>query len=335
MLVGTHTRAMFALVLTCTSALAAQDPAVFRSNTDVVLVPVSVTDRNGRFVRGLTSDQFEISEGGSRRMVAQFSADRVPVSLAILLDISGSMTQNQGARAADDARWADTRRALEALIGRLGGEDEILFAVFNEQVSASAWTREYQSMLGTFDMLRPGGNTALLHAVRQIASVFRTARHQRKVLLLISDGNETQTASSGLPPEGPYAWGSFGQAAAQGNDWRRLRRDVVIEGSRNAVRQSDAALYAIGIGTRAGLPVDTHLLNGLTKDSGGYTEPLRNPSEIVAAVGRICDDLQSQYLLTFEPAQADGKYHPIRVRTKDSRLRVRTREGYIAARRQP
>ena len=63
----TRTRAAIALALTCTSAVAAQGPAVFRVRTDVVFVPVSVTDRNGRFVHGLTSDHFEISEGGTRR----------------------------------------------------------------------------------------------------------------------------------------------------------------------------------------------------------------------------------------------------------------------------
>ena len=97
------------------------------------------------------------------------------------------------------------------------------------------------------------------------------------------------------------------------------------------MRKSDAVLYAIGIGTRTGVPADTNLLDGLTKESGGYTEPLRSPSEIAAAVARICDDLQSQYLMTFEPAHADGKYHSMRVRTKDRRLKVRTRAGYIAA----
>lgn len=103
MRVETRTRAAIALVLTCTSAVAAQEPAVFRAGTDVVLVPISVTDRNGRFVHGLTSEHFEIWEGGTRRAVKQFSAARVPVSLGILLDISGSMMQEPDARAADDA----------------------------------------------------------------------------------------------------------------------------------------------------------------------------------------------------------------------------------------
>ena len=332
MCVETRIRAAIALVLACMSAVAAQEPAVFRASTDVVLVPVSVTDQNGRFVHGLTSEHFEISEGGTRRAVKQFSAERVPVSLAILLDISGSMAQNPQEHLADDARWADTRRALALLLTRLGTADEVLFAVFNEQVAASPWTQEYGSVLGTFDLLRPGGGTALVGAVNQIASVFRTARHPRKVLLLISDGNDTVMPGAGpLPNKSQQEIGFYETTLPPTSEPRMLLRGLAIEGARNAVRRSDAVLYAIGIGTRSGVPVDRDLLDGLTKESGGYTEPLRSPSEIAAAVARICDDLQSQYLLTFEPAHADGKYHPIRVRTKNTRLKVRTRAGYTAA----
>src|SRR4029077_14021783 len=74
----------------------------------------------------------------------------------------------------------------------LGTDDDVLFAVFNDRVAASAWTQDHGRILEAFDALRPNGGTALLQAVGQIAPVSRMARHQRKVLLLISDGNETQ-----------------------------------------------------------------------------------------------------------------------------------------------
>src|SRR5688500_8583295 len=240
------------------------------------------------------------------------------------------MAQNLEARVADDARRADTRRAIEHLLVRRSDEDELLFAVFNEQVKASPWTQEHRKILGTFDVLHPGGGTALLEAVKQIASVFQTARHQRKVILLISDGNDTKTPAGDLVPSLPYEIGSRIENT-MGESRRRLLREVAIQGARDAVRKSDAVLYAIGIGTRSGVPVDISLLEGLTKESGGYTEPLRSPSQIAGAVERICDELQSQYVLTFEPGHNDGKYHQIRVRTKDTRLKVRARAGYTAA----
>jgi hypothetical protein len=167
----------------------------------------------------------------------------------------------------------------------------------------------------------------VLEAVKQVAPVFQRARHQRKVLLLISDGNDTQIPDAGLPAL-PHA---IGDQTATGGQWRAATRTQVIGAAKTAVRRSDAMVYAIGIGTRRGVPVDRSLLDDLTKESGGYTEPLRDPGEIAAAVARICDDLQSQYLLAFEPGRADGEFHAIRVRTKDTRLRVRARAGYVAA----
>ena len=289
---------------------------------------MAVTDANGRFVQGLSSEDFEIWEGRSRRAVKQFSSARVPTSLGILLDVSGSMMQGPDARAADDVRWRDTRRALEALLARLDAADEIMFAVFNDQVAASPWTHERGLILEAFDGLRPSGGTALLQAITEVAPTFRNAQYQRKVLLLISDGNDTQMNAAGALPPPPSV---IGDHTAHFGDSQRMQRQAVLGGSRNAVRRSDAVMYAIGIGTRQGVRVNTNLLDSLTIESGGYTEPLRNPSEIAAAVARICDDLQSQYLLTFEPAHADGKYHEFRVRTKDTRVKVRTRAGYVAA----
>ena len=189
-------------------------------------------------------------------------------------------------------------------------------------MDAGSWSHS-----DAFDALRPSGGTALLLAITEIAPAFAMARHQRKVLLLISDGNDTQTNAAGVLPPPPS---EIGDLTAHFGDSQRTQRGILIGTSRNAVRRSDAVLYAIGIGTRSGVPVDIKLLGGLTKESGGYTEPLRSPSEIAAAIARICDDLQSQYLLTFERTKADGKYHPIRVRTKDTRLKVRTRAGYVA-----
>ena len=314
--------------------MAAQDSPVFRAGTNTVLVPVTVTDRSGRFVQGLTAEQFEISEGGTRRAVAEFSAGRVPVSLGILLDISGAMAPDEETRVADGVRWAHTRRALEVLLTRLDAADEVSFAVFNHQVAVAPWTQDHPGILREFDGLRPGGGNALLDAVQLVSPTFELARHQRKVLLLISDGNDTNSSSGqGATPSDPRSL----DGAPPGHepmtlmaDSRETLRQRRISTAKSILRRLDVMLYAIGIGTRKGMPVDTVLLEGLTRDSGGYAEPLRDPSAISAAAARIWDDLQSQYLLAFEPGSVDGRYHEIRVRTKDRQLRVRSRAGYVA-----
>ena len=90
------------------------------------------------------------------------------MSLGILLDISGSMATDAKARAADDARWADTRRALET--ARRSGSirrDEVLFAAFSDKVGlAVPWTRDHQQVTRAFNTLRPGGYTAMFDAVK-------------------------------------------------------------------------------------------------------------------------------------------------------------------------
>ncbi len=135
---------------------------------------------------------------GTRRPVVQFSAGRVPVSLGILLDISGSMTESPSARAADDARWSDTRHALELLLARLTAADEVFFAAFSDKVAAAPWTNDRAAILRVIDLLQPGGGTALLDAIRLILPAFQRARYQRKVLLLISDGNDTSLPAAGV-----------------------------------------------------------------------------------------------------------------------------------------
>ena len=316
--------------------LLAQDAPLFRVSTDVVTVPVTVTDRAGRFVSGLTADQFVISDGGVDRTITQFTTERVPVSLGILLDISGSMATDPKARAADDARWADTRRALELLVQRLDKRDEVFFAAFAAKVGLTvSWTREHERILRAFDALQPGGYTALFDAVKLIAPAFQKGEHGRKVLLVISDGRDSLVPNVSSAPV--YRYPLSREQQLQSDIHARLLavRNTAVGGTQRAVASSGAVVYAIGMGTGKGAYVDLQNLESLTGDSGGYVEGIKDPSEITAAVARIFDELQSQYVLAFEPAHADGKYHEIFVTTQNRDLRVRARAGYQAAGRRP
>ena len=294
-------------------SLQAQKP-IFRANTDLVVVPVTVTDRSGRFVPNLAADQFELVDGGTRRPIAHFSADRAPVSLGILLDVSGSMATDPNARA-----------ALKLLLTRLDPHDEVFFAVFNDKVSLVVpWTQDHARVLRAVDSLRPGGTTALLDAVKLIAPAFQLARYPRKVLLLISDGNDTR-----LPPALPSQFEHGTQQQADAADRRRRVRDLMIGGATDAIAKSEAGLYAIGLGPDPQL-MNLTLLQTLTADSGGYVELPRGAADLSAAVARVCDELQSQYLLGFEPPRADGQVHSIKVTIRNSDLKVRSRAAYVA-----
>jgi Ca-activated chloride channel family protein len=308
--------ALYCLVLPLLSS--AQDAPVFRTKTDLVVVPVTVTDRSGRFVPNLAADQFELVDSGTRRSIAHFSADRAPVSLGILLDISGSMATDANARA-----------ALKLLVTRLDPHDEVFFSVFNEKVSLVVpWTQDHARLSRAVDSIKPGGSTALLEAVKLIAPAFQLAQYPRKVLLLISDGNDTM-----LPPAlpiGPYGFASPEDARrADAGERRRMVRELMIGGATDAVAKSEAGLYAIGLGPDPQL-MNLGLLQILTADSGGYVELPRGVEDLPAAVARVCDELQSQYLLGFEPARADGQVHAIKVTVRNGNLKVRSRAAYVA-----
>ena len=319
----------------------AQAPPKFDATTsvDIVSVPVTVTTSAGRFAFGLTRDDFEVREDGARRPLTQFSAERVPVSLGILLDISGSMAQDPKAKAVDDARWADTRRALERLIARLDRRDDVLFAAFSEGVGlAVPWTPDHGRVLTAFDRLQPGGPTGLFNAIKLISPAFRLAQYHRKVLLLVSDGWDTSIAvGPKLVPGGDstYMGVSVGDPAAGAMERQKLQHqmktNLALNESIAALREPGALLYAIGMATRKGATVNLGVLKQLTEASGGYVEPLGNPSEISDAVARIADDLQAQYFLAFEPTHRDGRVHTISVTTRNKNLKVRARSAYTAA----
>lgn len=313
-----------------------QSLPVFRATTDVVTVPVTVTDRSGRFVQGLTADQFVITDGGVDRTITQFTTERVPLSLGILLDISGSMATDAKTRAADDARWADTRRALELLVQRLDPRDEVLFAAFADKVGlAVPWTREHQRVSSAFNALRPGGYTALFDAVRLIAPAFQRAEHARKVLLVISDGRDSLVPRiSGRPMPTSSPRSREQQVQAEILQRQQALRDAAVGAAQRGVSSSGASLYAIGMGTGKGAYVDLVNLETLTANSGGYVEDINDPAQITEATARIFDELQSQYVLGFESAHADGKYHQLEVTTRNRDLQVRARAGYVAGERE-
>ena len=284
--------------------LSAQEPA-FRSGANLVTVPATVTDRSGRFVRGLTASDFEILEDGQRRPVAQFTANRVPVSVAVLLDISGSMSTEPG-------RWELTRRAVASFLSRLEPNDEVTLVVFNDRPQRlGGWTKHTFDVFNTLGGVQTGGRTALFRALLSALPVLREASHQRPVLLLISDGNDTSVDPLGF-------WSDDG-----------LRIRAVDE-----IRRSGVAVYAIGIGMGA-QPVNRRTLGDVSEPTGGYFEVVLSGAMLEGAVGRVADDLRDQYILAFEPAKADGRFHRIDARPRDAGLRIRARTGYVAAPRVP
>src|SRR5439155_21687022 len=141
MTVGSVTRRAALIMGICgTALLYAAAAQTFRTGVNLILVSVSVTNSSGQFVGDLKRDDFSVYEDNLQRPIEQFSAERVPVSLGILVDISGSM---------EGARFSDARAALEKLLERFRDEDRMFLAVFNETFRLLVpWTNDHTALVG-------------------------------------------------------------------------------------------------------------------------------------------------------------------------------------------
>ena len=357
---ASHVRGQPAVVLTAglfLISLHAQQPTPqtpdaefrFKSGVELVHVTATVSDDTGRFVPGLRQEDFAVYEDGRPQAVSHFSAERVPVSLGIALDTSGSMAGE---------RLRAARSALDRfLYDLLDADDELFLYRFDDRpVLVQGWTTDRQLLGGALGRVIADGTTALYDAVAQAIRLTATGQNRKKALLLLSDGRDTSSHAK--------------------------LRDV-----KELLRESDALLYAIGIECGIGgerrsqqypqfqrrlpipspfppigrrgwrippqpqpqplpmpLPqgrtwsqgctesVDVKALRNMTDDSGGRTEVAHDPSDLSAATAAIADELSQQYYLAYLASERkDGRWHTIRVEVRNQRYRIRARRGYVAS----
>jgi VWFA-related protein len=270
--------------------------APFRSRVDIVQVTVSVTDANGRLITGLTQGDFQVFEDGVEQTITQFTDQRVPVSLGMLLDGSDSMR----GQAVVDARDAFDRFVGELLLN----DDEVFVATFNHVPRlVKKWTTPPTLLRGALNGLKPSGGTAIYDAVADTARLFEQRVNLRAAMVVVSDGADTASDRSLL------------QAI-------------------DVVRRSDAFVYAIAIDVEDGREstrVNPEALRDITGLTGGYTEVVRSAADLGPATARIADELNKQYTLGYSSSKPpDGTWRPLRVRVPNGGYFVRARRGYFA-----
>ena len=337
------------LVLSGTARVAGQkqDEFKFRSGVDLVNVTATVTDRNGRFVPGLRQEDFIVYEENELQEVTHFSNERVPVSLGLVLDTSGSMVGD---------KLTSALMAIDRFLTKLlAPEDEIFLYKFSSIPElVQDWTTDRQRLSRAIRRVNAGGGTAMLDALAESVPLAQTGQHRKRAIVLISDGNDTDSQTS--------------------------LREI-----KQLIRESEVMVYAIGIDGNAettfGPPAPTNFpplptpfpgggrrprgpggvilpqfqwpfpqprgrstvrmggdervnvgaLRDITDDSGGRTEVVRSARDLDPATANIADELSRQYYLGYSSTtEKDGRWHSIRVETRDKSLRVRARRGYIA-----
>jgi Ca-activated chloride channel family protein len=274
-----------------------QDRRPFRSGIELTSITATVRDGAGHLVKGLDRDAFEVFEDGEPQTITQFTHDRVPIGLGVLLDISDSMF----GRRIKDARSAIDRFLFELL----DPGDEFFVLAFNHQPHLlTGWTNTPDLVRHALDGLRPSGGTAAYDAVLAALPTIAQRSRERAALLLVSDGADTAS-------------------------------NATLREVRSALVRSDTFVYAIAIDSPEPQPINTRVnattLREITDDSGGRTEVVHSGAELVDATARIAEEINHQYVLGYtSPRGADGKYHSIRVRVRGSEYKVRARNGYVA-----
>jgi VWFA-related protein len=270
--------------------------ARFRARVDTVQVTVTVTDGNGRLITDLTKDDFEITEDGTPQKVTQFTGDRVPVSLGVLLDDSDSMRGQ---------RIVDARDAFDRfVVDLLEPVDEAFVATFNHEPRiVTPWKQPPAALAHALDEVRPSGGTAIYDALVAFTPMLDRRSNIRAALVLISDGRDTAS-------------------------------DRTLQQAREAIRRTDAFVYAIAIDeadSRESTRVNPEALRDITGPSGGYTEVVRDAADLAPATERIANELNHQYTIGYTASRPpDGTWRNIRVRVTTHDYRTRARRGYFA-----
>ena len=288
--------ALWRVGVACVGLTASLAGQTFRGGVVTVPVTATVVDAQGRLVRGLSREDFVVFEDGTEQPVSQFSDQRVPISLGLLLDASDSMRGQP---------IVDARAAVERFIGDLlMEEDEAFVAVFNHRPRLAApWTRPASAARSTLGPVLAGGGTAIYDAVVEAAPFFDRRARPRAALVVISDGADTAS-------------------------------DRTLQQAREAVVRRDAFVYAVAIDEvqeRQSTRVNPAALQDLTSPTGGYTEVVRSAADLGPATARIAEELNAQYTIGFNSSRPpDGTWRTLRVRVKREGLLVRSRRGYMS-----
>jgi len=330
----------------------------FRTGVELVNVTVTVTDENGRFVPNLTPDDFELYEDGKRMAVQQFDAERVPVSLGIALDTSGSMLGEKIA-----AAQAALNRFLFDL---LGPQDEVFLYRFDGRPNLiEGWTADRRAAARALGTIKPSGGTAMYDTIAEAIPLAQSGTRRKKALVVISDGNDT--SSHTRVPElqqliresevlvyaiGIDASDSDGSSARSGSGYgsgsstSNQPRTIPVPSPFPGRKPNTQTLPAKPAPPPSSSPstsrrqpsgtfdrVNPDALRQITDDSGGRTEIIVSPRDLDPATAGIADELSRQYFLGYvSEAPKDGRWHSIEVRVvRRGNYTVRARKGFIAS----
>ena len=273
---------------------------ILKSNVNLVLVPVTVTDPMDRLVTGLDKSNFSVYQDKEKEQIRNLSSDDAPISVGIIFDISGSMGD----------KLQRAREAISQFLQTANPKDEFFLITFSDRPEVvSHFTTRVQDIESRLPFVQSKGMTALLDAIYLGIDEMRHAEYQRKALLIISDGGD--------------------------NHSRYTEGEV-----KSLVEEADVQIFAIGLYDQFARTVEEQegpaLLREVTDATGGRAFTIDNPNELADVATKIGIALRDEYVIAYQPKARprDGKYHKITVKLRPPKglppLHVSAKRGFYA-----
>jgi Ca-activated chloride channel family protein len=269
-------------------------------DVDLVLVPVTVTDDWNRIVTGLDKENFSVMEGNEIQQLRHFSSEDAPLSLGVIFDMSGSMSD----------KIEKAREAVIEFFKTANPLDEFFMITFNDRPQLRAdFTHSVEEVQAKLVYTVPQGSTALLDAIYMGISKMKDARNSKKALLIISDGGD--------------------------NHSRYTENEI-----KAMVKEADVQIYSIGVFTSGATQPEEiagpAMLTSISEVTGGRMFTINNPNELADVATKIGIELRNQYVLGYRPKNKakDGRWRKIKVKLIPPKglphLNVYARTGYYA-----
>jgi Ca-activated chloride channel homolog len=273
------------------------DVATFHTETNLVVLHASVTDKSGKLLTNIPQAAFKVLENGIEQPLKIFRREDVPVSMGIIIDNSGSMRDKRSKVAA----------ASMALVKASNPQDEVFIVNFNDDLYLDCpFTNDNKKLEEALDKIDAKGGTAMRDAISgSIDYVKDSGKREKKVLLVVTDGNDNTS-------------------------------NETLEQLVRKARQSEVLIYAIGLLSEeepreAGKA--RRALKALAEASGGMDFYPKDLAEVDRITPQVAHEIRNQYILGYLPTNAvlDGSFRKVSVLVKGyGSATVRTRNGYYA-----
>jgi Ca-activated chloride channel family protein len=306
----------FAILLTVGTVDAQKTPraATFLTSSRMVLVPVTVTDRDGKALVGLQSKDFSIFDGPAPQQIVSFALEDVPCSAGLVLDASGSMQSTLGV----------VKEGAQAFIRTANPDDEFLMlTVSTLPETSSPFTTDTAELEENIALTRPGGLTALIDTVYLGLNHMRKARNPQRALVIVSDGMDNHSR---------YSKGELLRVALEADV--QIYSIIIDNGAGGAM--SGGALFRPSMiakpGDAAAQRQGPSLLEELAEKTGGLSFHARSATQAREALLKAGEALRNEYVIGYRPVDSglSGKWHSIRVKSTVPKVSVHARTGYYA-----